>query len=209
MVQGIYDPRDYRINFSLGFETQARKWLAVKEKEVISKSYANLRNYMNKAIAEWGQMNIKAIGYGEVEDFLHEQNVSDKTKSNMKSGLHSFLRWVGRREKVPMPDFPEMPFELVFRKIIDKATQLSIIDEVHRLIYNWWKKACRNLKIKKVDLYGGTRHSSVYALAELATPEESKNASMHSTNRAFERYYRKNLNEIKRLYIMSSTKISA
>jgi len=89
--EGTYDPRDYRVDHPMEFETLALKWLEVKGKEVKPRSYNNLRNYMNKAINAWGQMNIKAIGYGEIEDFLHSQNVSDKTKSNMKSCLHSFF----------------------------------------------------------------------------------------------------------------------
>ena len=84
---------------------------------------------MEKAITAWGQMNVKAIGYGDIEDFLHAQEVSDKTKSNMKSCLHSFFKKVKRREKIPMPDFPETSFELGWRKIIDKETQEAIIDE--------------------------------------------------------------------------------
>jgi hypothetical protein len=134
--QGTYDHRDYKINNPLGFETLALKWLEVKKKEVKQKSFNNLQNYMTKAIAAWGQMNVKSIGYGEIEDFLHSHDVSGKTKSNMKSGLHSFFMWVKRREKIPMPEFPETPFELGFRKIIDKDTQAAIIDEVYRLTYH-------------------------------------------------------------------------
>ena len=29
--------------------------------------------------------------------------------------------------------------------------------------YKWWKKACTNLGIDGVDLYGGTRHSTATA----------------------------------------------
>ena len=39
------------------------------------------------------------------------------------------------------------------------------------------------------DLYGGTRHSSAIALRKYRTPEEIKRATMHSTNKAFERYF--------------------
>ena len=91
---------------------------------------------MEKAIKAWGQINIKAIGFGEIEDFLHSQDVSDKTKSNIKSGLHSFFHWVKRREKIPMPEFPEVSFELGWRKIIDKKTQQAIIDEVHKISFH-------------------------------------------------------------------------
>ena len=294
---GTYDPRDYRSNHPLGFESLALKWLEVKKKEVKPKSYNNLRNYMTKAIAVWGQMNVKSIGYGEIEDFLHSQEVSDKTKSNMKSGFHSFFVWVKRREKIPMPEFPETPFELGFRTIIDKDTQAAIIDEVYRLtyhvnpkvwlgikwlatyisirpgellnlrekdidiklgyfiiphpkekrpklvpmidedieiletmpqglpelyffrhvkgisgasagepfgkkyLYKWWKKACRNLGIAGVDLYGGTRHSSTTALREYYTPEEiRRSGTLHSTNKAFDRYLRVNIESSREIY---------
>lgn len=68
--QGTFDARDYRINNPLGFETLATKWLKVKKKEVKPRSYNNLRNYMTKAISAWGQMNIKSIGYGEIEGYM-------------------------------------------------------------------------------------------------------------------------------------------
>ena len=89
--QGTYDPRDYRAENPLGLENLAKKWLEVKKKEVKDRSYSNLRNYMKKAVEAWGQKNIRTIGFGEIEDFLHSQSVSDKTKSNMKSCLHSFF----------------------------------------------------------------------------------------------------------------------
>ncbi|MFH2067096.1 MAG: site-specific integrase [Pseudomonadota bacterium] len=295
--QGTYDHRDYRITNPLGFETLALKWLEIKKKEVKQKSFNNLQNYISKAIKAWGQLNIKAIGYGEIEDFLHSQDISDKTKSNMKSGLHSFFRWVHKREKIPMPDFPEIGFELGFRKIIDKETQHSILDEIYRLTYHinpkiwlgikwlstyisirpgellnlkeedidiklgyfiiphpkekrpklvpiidedieilksmprglpklyffrhvngvsgvsggqqfgdkyfykWWKKACENLGIEGVDLYGGTRHSSTTALREFYSPEQIRNSgTLHSTNKAFDRYLQIQTNDARDIY---------
>ena len=80
-------------------------------------------------------MNVNSIGYGEIEDFLHSQDVPDKTKYNMKLGLHSFL-WVKRRKKIQIPEFPETPFELGFRKIIDKDPQASIHKEVYRQTFH-------------------------------------------------------------------------
>ena len=256
---------------------------------------------MQKAISAWGQINVKNIGFGEIEDFLHAQEVSDKTKANMKSCLHSFFVWLKRREKVPMPEFPEVSFELGMRKIIDKETQESIIDEVYRLTYHknpkvwlgikWlstyisirpgellnlkeedidiklgyfiiphpkekrpklvpiidedieilgsmprglphlsffrhvkgisgvaagqkfgnkylykiWKKACANLGIYNVDLYGGTRHSSTTALRQVFSPEEIRNSgTLHSTNKAFDRYLQIKSSDAKRIYEVAS-----
>lgn len=294
--QGTYDPRDYRSAYPLGFEKLAEKWLKVKENEVKPKSFNNLRNYMDRAIKAWGQMNVKAIGFGEIEDFLFDQDVSDKTKANIKRCLHSFFTWVKRREKIPMPEFPEVKFKLGWRQTIGKATQQAVIDEIYRIsyhmnpkvfigikflstyisirpgelinikekdidlesgyifipdpkenkpkaiplisedvellssfpkglpdlyffrhlsglngvkagqrfgdkyLYKWWKRACENLGIEGVDLYGGTRHSTVIALRQFATPEQIKRATMHSTNKAFERYFRIESDEVREVY---------
>lgn len=69
-----------------------------------------------------------------------------------------------------------------------------------KLFYKWWKRACADLGIEGVDLYGGTRHSSVVDLRHYATPEQIKHATMHTTNAAFERYYQVSRDELERLY---------
>jgi hypothetical protein len=51
----------------------------------------------------------------------------------------------------------------------------------------WWKRACANLEIEAVDLYGGTRHSSTAAARSFLTFEEIKTLTGNSTNAAFER----------------------
>ena len=69
-----------------------------------------------------------------------------------------------------------------------------------KYFYKWWIKACSNLGIKGVDMYAGTRHSSALALTEFATPEQIKRATMHSTNTAFERYYKVTKGQVKSIY---------
>jgi hypothetical protein len=66
--------------------------------------------------------------------------------------------------------------------------------------YKWWKKACENLGVEGVDLYGGTRHSSAIALKKYRTPEEIKRATMHSTNKAFERYFWIETEDLREIY---------
>ena len=61
-------------------------------------------------------------------------------------------------------------------------------------------KACKNLGIEGVDLYGGTRHSSAKALRAYRTPEEIKRATMHSTNKAFERYFQIESDDLRKIY---------
>ncbi len=46
----------------------------------------------------------------------------------------------------------------------------------------------------------GNRHSSAIGLRKIATPEQIKLATMHSTNKAFERYFIPDRTEIQGLY---------
>ena len=56
-------------------------------------------------------------------------------------------------------------------------------------LWKWWIKACDSLGVNDVDLYGGIRHSTVTALEEKLSPERIKTGTLHSTNKAFERYF--------------------
>jgi hypothetical protein len=298
--KGTFDVRDYRKDNPLGFKNLAHKWIEQKRRtNVKEKTIKSYENFINKAVDEWGQRNIKTIGTGEVEDFLMadhrdkrtKHKISDKTRHNMKSCLHQFLKWVARREKeFELPDFPEISFELGWRNTVSIEVQQAIIEEVKRISFDvepkiwlgikllatyikirpgemrnvrerdinlesgfihiphpkegsrkqgkfayldaedveliksfprsidpdlyffrhmstrsgvkvgeqfgpkyfkkWWDKACYNLGVKSVDLYGGTKHSTATALGEFLTPEEIKRGGTGSaTNKAFERYF--------------------
>ena len=82
----------------------------------------------------------------------------------MKSGLHSFFHWVKRREKIPVPEFPELTFELGWRKIIDKETQQAIIDEVYRISFQINPKIW--LGIKWLSTYISIRPGELLGLRE-------------------------------------------
>ena len=83
------------------------------------------------------------------------------------------------------PSLPSMPF---FRHI--KGVQSCVENRPFgiKYFYKWWVKACANLGIEDVDLYRGTRHSTVRALRRHYSPEQIKEAAMSKTNKAFERY---------------------
>lgn len=303
--RGTFDERDYQTGNPLGFITLSEKWLTIKEQEVKPRSFSNLERYMRNAAHEWGDRNIKEIGFSEIEDFLLSQKVSNKTKSNIKSCFNSFWEWLVHRRIIIRSQFPEMPavkYKLGYRKIVDKDTQNKIVDEVYKLtyhknpriwlgikwlctyiairpgellkvqeqdvntrigafvlkhtkeghekvvpmlendkllinelpvgmpdlpffrhgkgisgcksgqpfgekyLYKWWKKACSNLGVEGVDLYGGTRHSSATALKDVCSPEQIKAGTMHSTNKAFERYFQRNSQDAIDIYTLTETK---
>lgn len=301
--KGSFDFRDYQASNPLSFTLLSNKWLEIKRKDVRKGSFKNLNNYIRKAQEYFGDRNIKNIQFGELQDFLYSLPLSDKSKSNCRSCLHTFWIWLLKRREITreyFPEFPEINFELGWRKTVDKETQQEIIAEIknisfqinpkiwigikflatyisirpHELVnirekhidlksgflfiphpkekkpkivplidedieilktipqglpdlfffrhvsgikgvkagrqfgtryfYKWWVKACQNLGVAGVDLYGGTRHSSTIALREFATPEQIKQGTMHTTNKAFERYYRIEKTDLKNLYSLTS-----
>jgi hypothetical protein len=88
------------------------------------------------------------------------------------------------------------PFLRTFRELFGiEGTQFG-----PRLLWKWWRKACSNRGIFGVDLYGGTRHSSVIDLRKRHSPEAVRRATMHSTNKAFKRYLQLTAEEVRPLY---------
>jgi hypothetical protein len=245
------------------------------------------------------------LGFAEIEDLLDAQDdISGKTKANIKSCLHDFWKWLLRRKIITLeqfPEFPEVPYELGYRNITDIETQQAILKEIKRMTYHinpkiwlgikWlatyismrpkemisikeediiidgdkgklfirnpkekskrgpkiielnkadveilkqfptglphlyffrhldgisgckagqkfgekylykkWKKACKNLGIENLDLYGGTRHTTATALGEFLSQEDIKAGTMHSTNKAFERYFQGKAKKAKLVY---------
>jgi len=69
-----------------------------------------------------------------------------------------------------------------------------------KYFYKWWIKACANLGIVGVDLYGGTMHTSTRALREYRTPEQIKKATMRSTSKAFNRYFDIESDDVRDIY---------
>jgi len=294
--EGTFDGRDYRHENPLGFITLAERYLEIKQHEIKPASYRAIKGHMKRAIEAWGQLNIKTIGYADLEDFILTQTGSAKTKANIMATLHAFWQWLRRRRIIrldQMPEFPEVKYELGWRNTISKDIQQQILAEIFRLthdknlkiylgirwlsiyislrpgelrrikeedidrengyllikhpkekkakvvplleedidlinsfprglpflpffrhknsrpfgvncFYKWWLRACGNLGIEGVDLYGGTRHSSAKALRESFTPEQIRRATMHSTNKAFERYFMIEGQEVLQVYQKAS-----
>jgi len=138
---GTYDPRDYQKDVPLGFSVLADTWLKYRDKNsqggtLSASTLGSYRNYMARAKAFFGNRNVKDLieHPGEIEDFLFGvEKISEKTRANHKSCLHYFFKWVCRREKLIMPEFPEVPYELKYRPITDWETQVKIIDVIKEI----------------------------------------------------------------------------
>jgi integrase len=184
--EGTLDPRDYRKDNPLGFENLALAWLKHKEKEGVS-SVRKLTEHMARAMTHWGNMNIKQIGYAEIEDFLFSdtllkkktrKTLSDKTRDNIKATLHSFWVWLRKRRVLSaaqIPEFPEVRFELKWRKLVDVDTQEALLEEIRHLTYHINPKIWIGIKWL-------TRYISIRPIELLHIREEDFNLSLGVVN---------------------------
>ncbi|WP_319549326.1 site-specific integrase [Desulfogranum marinum] len=99
---------------------------------------------------------------------------------------------------------PSFPRSYFFRHDTGKGGISQGQEYGDKYFYKWWKKACKNIEIEGVDLYGGTRHSSAVALRKHFSPEQIKQGTMHQTNKAFERYFRIGSDDIRSIYQQAS-----
>ncbi|MFH0844901.1 MAG: hypothetical protein V1930_05450 [Pseudomonadota bacterium] len=138
--KGSFDERDYRKDNPLGFENLAFQWLELRKENMLS--IKSSIYHMGYAIDNFGNRNIKEIRYAELEDFFHhlkkETDLSDKTRFNIKTTLHSFWTWAVKRNRdkahpIAMPDFPEIKFKLAYRQTVTLDIQDRIIEEVKRI----------------------------------------------------------------------------
>lgn len=135
--QETFDVRDHQTSRPLGFENLTSKYLEYKKDFA---SYRQMRWHLDLAIRVFGNTNIKNIGYGELQDFFElkgekaKEVLGDKSKKtlrNIKTTLSAFWKWVHRREKISIPEFPEVVADDNFRDPTDKQTQQRIIDKIY------------------------------------------------------------------------------
>ncbi|SPF38536.1 conserved hypothetical protein [Syntrophobacter sp. SbD1] len=139
-TEGTFDERDYKKSNPLGFDNLAEKYLEIKKETVKAGSFTHIKRDIEKASVYFGSANIKEIGYGEIEDFiLLQKGIASKTRHNIKANIHAFFTWLVKRRVLPkdqMPDFPEVKFELSWRKTITTEVQDSILEEIKRICWN-------------------------------------------------------------------------
>ena len=72
------------------------------------------------------------------------------------------------------------------------------------MFWKWWVRACANLKIEGVDLYGGTKTTSTTESEEQDVLEEFEKelqaATMHQTDDAFRHYRKPKEDRLRRIY---------
>jgi len=88
-----------------------------------------------------------------------------------------------------------LPNMYFFRHLKTKSGVKAGIQFGPKYFKVWWDKACKNIGIKEIDLYGGTKHSTVTALGEKLTPEQIQRGGTGHASDAFKRYMLPDVNE--------------
>jgi len=97
--------------------------------------------------------------------------------------------------------FPALPYMPFFRHVKNHRGTKVGKRFGRDYIYNWWKKACDNLGVKDVDLYGGTKHSTTTALGEYFSDKElMEYGTTHKSNKAFQRYMQAEKKASRKIY---------
>lgn len=160
-----FDARDWKAKEKpLAANQLLEKWLEFKKESCRQKTIDNLRRYVFLACNAWGDRNVKEIQYGQIEDLIFSYKAGQKSRHGLLSAVKCFFRWVAKRERIPMPEFPVVTFELGFRKTVDLDTQNAIIAEVKRISYELNPRIW--LAIKWLSTYIAIRPGELIALKE-------------------------------------------
>ena len=89
-----------------------------------------------------------------------------------------------------------MPDMYFFRHLSGRKKIVSGAQFGPKYFKVWWDRACNNLGVEGVDLYGGTKHTVATTLGKYLSPEEIKRGGTgHTTKKAFDRYFQPDKNE--------------
>lgn len=132
---GRFDERDYKLKTKpLSFDRLVDEWLNIKQKTLNEKTWRSMAAALRYAQNEWGEANIKSIGYAQIQDFLMGRECKSKTRWNLLCFLKQFWRWAEDRYDIqPLKKWPEIgPVEMEYRKTLPLLVQQQILDDIKR-----------------------------------------------------------------------------
>jgi len=138
---GKFDPRDYRRNNPLGFETLAKRFVESKRHLKGVKKY---EQRLRPAAAAWENKNVKEIGYLEIETLINDLKDKEYSHSyiyHIVCTIKMFFDWV-RAAGIIEPNqgprkYPPVKNVMAYRKIVNKEQQWEILQEVCRISWDF------------------------------------------------------------------------
>lgn len=157
-----FDRRDYDRTRPLGFSNLIGTWLEYKKDDQL-RDQRHVTHFALVAADYFKGKSIKVIDFPDLEDFARTLKCGQKTRKNYMTTVHNFFVWCSNRGYIDkIPKFPVIKFQLGYRKVVGKATQTRIIDEVQRIAP---KKVW--LAIKFLSTYLNVRPKEMRSLLEV------------------------------------------
>lgn len=129
--EGSFDAKDYQSDQPYSFINLSEKYLKRKQN---LKSLKEAKCHIKAAQKYFGHRNVKEITGADIDDYLYSlENISEKTRHNYMSRLSDFWKQIRKWGIITwahMPEFPEIKYDLGYRKITDMDTQEAIIGKV-------------------------------------------------------------------------------
>jgi integrase len=138
---GKFDPRDHRRDHPLGFQVLAERFVKSKRHLKGAKKY---EQRLRSACEIWQNKNVKEIGYADIEDLINHLKDREYSPSYIYhitctiKMMFEWLRSTGEIEPAEGPKkFPQVKNVMAYRKIVTRDQQWQILQEVHRLTWNF------------------------------------------------------------------------
>lgn len=149
---------------------------------------------------------------GELHDILEEQ--IDFNRALLVIRNHKTAKKVGPKTIALLPEdideLKSLPREIPGAKLHlfrwDMGAGRRYVNQPlgKNTLYTYWTEACANLGVIGVDLYGGTRHSTLQYLREIGeSKEDVKELSDHQTNDALDHYIHASIAIKRRGYLLA------
>jgi len=136
--QTRFNADDYRAARPNSFGALAPKYLERKKEHA---TYRKIRHYIERAAEVLGPMNVREITGADIEDYLFSiPGISEKTRHNHMTQLRDFWTWCLKRGNIitlaEMPIFPEIKFELGYRKILNWDVQEQVLAKLKEMTHH-------------------------------------------------------------------------
>ena len=187
--EGIKKPEIPEIKFELGWRTitdlDTQRAIIHEVRKIVPQEKIAFGIELLSTYNSLRPDDLRRITEGDYSDGIIR--IHNPTKSSNKFKIIRLIEedageWERLRKQYPA--LPHMPF---FRHHHQKGVKTDS-PFGKDLFYKWWKKACSNLNIYNLDLYGGTRHTTTTEIANRVDEASARKSSGHLTNKAFARY---------------------
>jgi hypothetical protein len=132
-----FNSDDYKVIKPNSFLVLKDKYLTRKKDRA---TYKKITSIISRASDHFGLTNVREITGADIEDYLFSiPDISEKTRFNHMTQLRDFWKWCLARGNIitlaEMPTFPEIEFQLGYRKITDWETQEKVITKIKEISY--------------------------------------------------------------------------